>query len=423
MKHARFNWIGYSSLSALLVASTCLATDVVLAQQVPIPQTAADVTAPATGVTMHPEYAKAVGRMAYIWGWPMVNQINRRAAITQAPEPGRLNGVLPVAPRGQIGMLSDYIDPGQNFVTCPNQDVVYGLGFFSLDEEPVVIQVPDFGDRFWVYAMYDARTDQFAEIGKPYNTKPGFYLIVGPKWKGEKPAGIEAVVRSSTALANAIPRVFMDDTAEDRKAIQPVDQPDRRLSVEGLRRQDEDQGLEQGAGDSRSEIRRRRRDGLGRAGEVLRPARRRCCETVAPLPGEEALYGQFRALLDAAAKDPAIKQALVEAAVETEKQGHRAVPRVEAQRPSGRQRLESLDQQCAVRRRLLQPHRHGEVEHVRQQADRDAIFLHRRGFGGRLARRQEQLRDHVRAGTGAAGQRLLVADALQRRSTSSTRTI
>ena len=88
----------------------------------------AEVTAPATGVVMHPEYAKAIGRMAYVWGWPMVNQINRRAAITQAPEPGRLNGVLPVAPRGQIGMLSDYIDPGQTFVTCPNQDVVYGLG-------------------------------------------------------------------------------------------------------------------------------------------------------------------------------------------------------------------------------------------------------------------------------------------------------
>ena len=48
-------------------------------------------------------------------------------------------------------------------------------------KRPVVIQVPDFGDRFWVYAMYDARTDQFAEIGKPYDTKPGFYLIVGPQ--------------------------------------------------------------------------------------------------------------------------------------------------------------------------------------------------------------------------------------------------
>jgi hypothetical protein len=105
------------------------------AQQEPIPTTPAEVTAPATGI-LHPEYAKAVGRFAYIWGWPMVNQLNRRTAITQAPEPGRLNGILPVAPRGQIGMLYDYIDPGQTFVTCPNQDVVYGLGFFSLDEEP-----------------------------------------------------------------------------------------------------------------------------------------------------------------------------------------------------------------------------------------------------------------------------------------------
>ena len=88
------------ALGTLLAASTCLATDVVLAQQVPAPQTAADVTAPATGIVMQPDYAKAVAGMAYIWGWPMVNQINRRTAITQAPEPGRLNGVLPVAPRG-----------------------------------------------------------------------------------------------------------------------------------------------------------------------------------------------------------------------------------------------------------------------------------------------------------------------------------
>ncbi len=110
------------------------------AQQVPIATKPADVTSAAHGVIMHSEYAKTIGRMVYVWGWPMVNQMNRRAAITQAPAPGRLNGVLPVAPRGQIGMLNDYIDPGQNFVTCPNQDVVYGLGFFSLDEEPVIIQ-------------------------------------------------------------------------------------------------------------------------------------------------------------------------------------------------------------------------------------------------------------------------------------------
>ena len=43
-----------------------------------------------------------------------------------------------------------------------------------------------------------------------------------PNWKGDTPAGITAVVRSSTALAFAVPRVFMDDTPEDRAAIQPL---------------------------------------------------------------------------------------------------------------------------------------------------------------------------------------------------------
>ncbi len=118
--------------------------------------------------------------MAYIWGWPMVDMMNAMVSITKAPERGRLNGVLRVARAARSAMLADYIDAGQTFVTCANQDVVYGLGFFSLDEEPVVAQVPDFGERFWVYALYDARTDQFAEIGKPYKTKPGFYLLVGP---------------------------------------------------------------------------------------------------------------------------------------------------------------------------------------------------------------------------------------------------
>src|SRR6478752_3538904 len=157
------------------------------------PRKASAVTTAATGVMMHPAYAEAIGRIAYIWGWPLVNMMNRRAAVTEAPQPGRLNGVLPVAPRGQIAMLSDYIDPGQTFIACPNQDVVYGLGFFSLDEQPVVIQVPDFGDRFWVYAMYDARTDQIGELGKPYGSKPGFYLLKGPNWKGNVPSGITGV--------------------------------------------------------------------------------------------------------------------------------------------------------------------------------------------------------------------------------------
>ena len=207
-----------ASFAAILIIGAAYAQT---SPQVPFAMTPAELAQPHADVLMHPEYAKAIGRTAYVWGWPMVNMTNRRAAITQAPEPGRLNGVLPAAPRGQIAMLSDYIDPGQTFVTCPTRTSSM-VSASSLDEEPVVIQVPDFGDRFWIYALYDARTDQFAQIGKPYGTEPGFYLLAGPNWDGAVPAGIAAVVRSSTELANVIPRVFMDDTDEDRAAIQSV---------------------------------------------------------------------------------------------------------------------------------------------------------------------------------------------------------
>jgi Protein of unknown function (DUF1254) len=44
--------------------------------------------------------------------------------------------------------------------------------FFALDKGPIVFQVPDFEDRFWVYPFYDARTDEFSEIGQQYGTKP-----------------------------------------------------------------------------------------------------------------------------------------------------------------------------------------------------------------------------------------------------------
>jgi len=205
---------------ALLSAATV--NNIARAQQVAAPTSPADVPGTPSGTITTKEYVDMVGRTAYVWGWPMVNQINRRASFAKAPEPGRLGGVLPIAPIGYIGMLTDYIAPDQQFVTCPNQDTVYGAGFFSLDKQPVVVQVPDFGDRFFTYQIVDHRTDSFASIGKQYGTKPGFYLVVGPNWNGNPPAGINAVVKSSTDLAAMFPRAFQDDTPEDKAAIQSV---------------------------------------------------------------------------------------------------------------------------------------------------------------------------------------------------------
>jgi hypothetical protein len=171
---------------------------------------------------MTPEYVAAVGRIAYLWGWPLVNNLNRSLAMKDLPGPGRIGDGVPVSPPGYVSMLTDYISNKEQFVTCPNQDTVYGAGFQHVDTKPVVIQVPDFGDRFYTYQIADARTDSFGNIGKQYGTKPGFYLIVGPNWRGTVPFRITGVLLSPTDLVAIFPRVFQDDTPEDKAAIQPL---------------------------------------------------------------------------------------------------------------------------------------------------------------------------------------------------------
>ena len=106
--------------------------------QFPLPKTAADVPGPVAGSIMTREYVQSVGRSAYLFAWPLVNAAHRNAAMSQAPEPGLMGGILPLA-HNSVSMLTDYISPGQRFVTCPNQDVVYGFGFSDLDVSPLVV--------------------------------------------------------------------------------------------------------------------------------------------------------------------------------------------------------------------------------------------------------------------------------------------
>ena len=152
-------------------------------------------TGPDARVKFTEDYAKHVARDAYFWAWPLVNMYNRRLFFERVKDFIQA-GPLPSAPLNKFAMLTDYITPDQRHVACPNQDVVYGAGFLGLDISPVVIQVPDFGDRFWVYQVVDTRTDSFATLGKMYGTNPGFYMLVGPDWHGQVPKGITQVFRA-----------------------------------------------------------------------------------------------------------------------------------------------------------------------------------------------------------------------------------
>jgi len=288
------------------------------AQQVALPTTAAEVSGPPPGTAMTKEYVQMVGRMAYLWGWPLANAANRATAFSKALEPGLLGGVVPVA-YNRLAMLTGYIAADQHFIACPNRDVAYGAGFFDLDQEPAVFQVPDFGDRFWVYALYDGRTDEIGQIGKQYTTKPGFYLMVGPSWNGQTPAGITAVVRSSTRFVFAVPRIFMDDTPEDHKAVQPVISQINFYPVSQF-----DEKTKSTDWSKLPQIPAPKPSGKGETAwvnpETYFDELPAVMKQVPPMPGEEALYAWIGSVLEAAAKDPEIKQTLKESAVEAERE-------------------------------------------------------------------------------------------------------
>lgn len=252
--------------------------------------------------------------MAYLWGWPLVNAANRAEAAAKLPEPGLIAGMMPMG-HNRIALLTDYIAPGERFVTCPNQDVVYGVGSFDLEKEPIVLQVPGFGDRFWVYALWDARTDEFSKIGKQYQTKPGFYMMVGPNWTGNVPSGIIAVFRSSTNEVLGATRTFMDDTAEDRRAVQPVLTQINFYPLSDfngkMKSSDWNKLPNFPAPPSKGETKWVNPDTyFDQLPAVMKQ--------VPPLPGEEALYKWIASVLEAADKDPEIKKALRETAKTSE---------------------------------------------------------------------------------------------------------
>ena len=274
-------------------------------------------TGPDTRVKITETYAALVARDAYFWTWPLVNIYNRRLVMAGVKEAVRA-GPLVFAPLNRNAMFTDYVDPAERAVACPNQDVVYGLASIALDLSPVVVQVPDFGARFWVYQIVDLRSDSFVQLGKMYGTTPGFYLLVGPNWQGDTPKGITKVFRSATNTGFSAPRVFQDDTSADKKAVQSVLQQVLFYPVnefDGTMKSKDWSSLPkapvQAAGDEEAKwvFPERFVDQLPL---VLADA--------PPLPGEEARYAQVLAVVAAAQADDNLKAVMTKAAADAEEQ-------------------------------------------------------------------------------------------------------
>jgi hypothetical protein len=303
-------------------ASDSTAATADTAQTVKVTDTSAGqaVSGPMAGTVMTKEYVYYMGKQMYFWGWPLVNLHNRVLVMEQVPQPGLNGGVVPVGPPGHLSMLSDYITPDQRYVACPNQDVVYGACFMLLDKGPVVVQVPDFGNRFWVVQMGNQRTDGIGGLGSMYGSKSGFYLIAKQGWKGELPKGISKVFYSATSVAYVLPRAFMSSDPADKAAVRETI---NKLNVYPLA--DYDGNVKTQDWTKIPSFPDPHKSTGGKEVSFVNPEKffvefPVILQEVPPLKGEEALYAQYRSVMAAVTKDTTLHPWLVKAAIDAEKE-------------------------------------------------------------------------------------------------------
>ena len=110
------------------------------------------------------------------------------------------------APMNQFYHAPDFPDATFTDVVRANADTLYSFLWFDVSKEPMLIDVPDSGGRYYLLPMLDMWTDIFASPGKRTSgTGPQTYAITGPGWKGKLPKGAMEI-KSPTATGWMIGR-------------------------------------------------------------------------------------------------------------------------------------------------------------------------------------------------------------------------
>ncbi len=111
------------------------------------------------------------------------------------------------------------MDVGDIGMTGPMADMIYAQGWLDVSEEPMVFEIPDFGDRYFVIPIIDRWNMVNGYIGtRTTGSQGGQYAVVREGWQGDIPAGIETIT-AQTDEVNMLFRVFVasedDFTAAD----------------------------------------------------------------------------------------------------------------------------------------------------------------------------------------------------------------
>jgi hypothetical protein len=141
---------------------------------------------------------KAIAEEGFIYGLPTV--MNYAVMYEYAVDK---TGPQFKAPFNQINNEARVFTYKDTAVITPNSDTPYSILWLDLRAEPIVLSVPAVAKpRYYSVMLCDGNTFNYGYIGsRATGTQPGDYMVVGPDWKGETPAGIKKVFHSSTQFS------------------------------------------------------------------------------------------------------------------------------------------------------------------------------------------------------------------------------
>ena len=170
--------------------------------------------------SLAPERARAIAKDAYIYGFPLVDNYRVQYAYFVDKDNPEYKG-----DRNHVHNTARTYTPTDTAIQTPNADTPYSALGADLRTEPLVVTVPTIEhDRYYSLQFVDGYTYNFAYVGsRTTGNGAGKYLLAGPRWRGDKPEGIDQVIRCDTELAFVLYRTQLispDDLANVQKIQQ-----------------------------------------------------------------------------------------------------------------------------------------------------------------------------------------------------------
>lgn len=158
----------------------------------------AGISAPTQAQEVTPEEARTIAKDAYIYGYPLVENYRIQYAYFADKDGPQYKG-----PWNTIINVPRVFTPKDTAIQTPNSDTPYSFVGADLRAEPIVLTVPPIEKkRYYSLQFMDMYTFNFHYVGsRATGSDGGVYMLAGQKWSGEKPVGVDEIIRSETEFA------------------------------------------------------------------------------------------------------------------------------------------------------------------------------------------------------------------------------